>query len=311
MFGLQLGADETRATRFTTQKAEKIAEDLIIGVREASNAENACAINASKSWLLFVNNIDWTGKDDTQMQIEYMCELMSPTTKEARAGRATQLAELYVANQVKSKMTPVHAKFKNSNAKFRQQVSEWAKFYTTCSRWEAFFLFVYPHLKDRKDVSREKKLGADFMNLKTYDELRKSFVDDLPEFGNLVESMGMEAFHLLREASSVPQPVSEATRPAQNKTAKKRKRATAPKTEAKSIAAAKFAAARVNKGWYVMGEWVKAWKDNMWRDMSDKEQYDYRAGREQGGQWPEQIPKELRCNPGNKLCLLTETCHQF
>jgi hypothetical protein len=190
-------------------------------------------------------------------------------------------------------------------------VSDWAKFYTTCSRWEAFFLFVYPHLKDRKELSREKKLGADFMKMKTYDELRASFVDVLPELGALAESKGMEAFQLLREASSVPQPASAATPPAQGKAAKKRKRAPAAKPEAKAIAAAKFAAERVNKGWYVMGEWKKEWKDNMWDDMTDKEQHDYRAGRPQGGKWSEQIPPELRCNPGNKLCSLTETCEQF
>jgi hypothetical protein len=311
-FGLVVGKDDaTRCTRFTTQKPEQIREDLIIGVREATNAENASAIKATNSWPIFVNNIDWTGKDDAQMQVEFMCELMSPSSSEERAGRATQLAELFVADQVKSKMTPVLAKYKNSSASFRKQVAVWAKYYTISSRWEAFFLFLFHHLKDRADLSHDEKLGSQFMNMKTYDELRFSFVDKMPELGILAENEGMEAFNILRDAWSVPQPVSDARTPAQGKGAKKRKRAAAPKTDVKAAAAAKYAEARVHKGWYVNGVWKKEWKDNMWDDMSDKEQYDYRAGRPQGGKWSEQIPPELRCNPGNKLCSLTETCDLF
>ena len=45
--------------------------------------------------------------------------------------------------------------------------------------------------------------------------------------------------------------------------------------------------------------------------MSSREQFDYCNGHEQGGNWPDQIPPELRCKPGKNLCLLTNTFQQF
>ena len=51
-----------------------------------------------------------------------------------------------------------------------------------------------------------------------------------------------------------------------------------------------------------MGEWVKAWKSNMWIGVSPQEQYDYCNWREQECNWLYQIPPPLRCKPG-KYCV--------
>ena len=65
MMGLQLGQDESRTSRFTNQKPEKIRVELVNGVREATNAENLTMIKATNAWSIFSNNINFAGKADT------------------------------------------------------------------------------------------------------------------------------------------------------------------------------------------------------------------------------------------------------
>ena len=102
----------------------------------------------------------------------------------------------------------------------------------------------------------------------------------------------------------MPKPLSEATAPAKKK---RRRSVNVNMTDRQQVAKDKFASERSTKGWYVNGVFVKAWVSGMWKSMSDAEQHEYRNGREQGGNWPEQTPEHLQCNPGTKQRLLTTT----
>ena len=90
--------------------------------------------------------------------------------------------------------------------------------------------------------------------------------------------VGSIAFKFERNAVVVAKPVVAAP----DKT-KKRKSPVAKETKAQKLAKTNFAAERSTKGWYANGEWVKAWKANMWVEMTPQEQYDYCNEREQGG----------------------------
>ena len=71
-----------------------------------------------------------------------MAELTS-VSKNERAGRANQLAEMFAANQVKSNMCAVQSKYKNGNAKNRTELAKWGKYYEGSARWEAIFLSIF------------------------------------------------------------------------------------------------------------------------------------------------------------------------
>ena len=144
------------------------------------------------------------------------------------------------------------------------------------------------------------------MKMPSCGALRESFVDNLPGMGALVAGIGSIAFKIERNAVLVAKPLLAAPdKP------KKRKSPPAKETKAQKLAKTRFATERSTKGWYANGEWVKAWKPNMWIGVSPQEQYVCCNRREQGGNWPEQIPPELCCKPGKKLRLLTKTFQQL
>ena len=87
LMGLQLGLDESRTKRFGAQKPEKISVELIMGVRQSTNAYNMTAIKATNAWPIFNKKINYADEGDTQEQVEWVAGLMSAPQKE-RAGCA-------------------------------------------------------------------------------------------------------------------------------------------------------------------------------------------------------------------------------
>ena len=307
MLGLPVSETTAKkASKRQGQKPERIDPNLISGIRESTNAENKSMIEATNSLEIFNKNIDYSGKADVQQMVEFMAQIMD-VPEDQRAGRAKQQAELYVANQMKSKMEAVHRQYTGGTAKNREKVSDWAKHYSRCSRWEAFFLFVWEGLQIVATLTPAQKSGSNFLGIKTYDLLRLSFLECLPEMGAFVSGIGCEYFAVDRGIKGMHKPTASASLPAKPK---KRKTPPAKDCQAHKVAKTVVAAARSEKGWVALGEWANTWTPGMWLGMSDKEQYDYRNGRGQGGHWPEQIPENLRCNPGKNQCLLTKSCQQ-
>jgi hypothetical protein len=263
--------------------------NLITGIRESTNAENSAMVEATNYLDIFKNNIDYAGKADAQQHVEYMCELMDVPNNE-RAGRAKQMAELFVANQIKSKMDPVHKQL-GSAPKNRVKVSDWAKFYTKASRWEAFFVFIWEGLQGIDTLSKEQKSGSDFIGLKSYELLKLSFIDNEPEVGPYVSMVGCKHFeHML--IFDVPPP-PEISKPKKRKVAAAAKVAPPQKT-AKTVG-------NTRQIWMAQGREVNTWTAGMWDSMSESERYNYRNGRSQSGLWSSHIPVHLRCNPGKKI----------
>ena len=62
--------------------------------------------------------------------------------EEERAGRGEQLANLFAANEILSKMTSVYAKHKTGSTENCQEVEKWGKYFAMASRWGGFFLFM-------------------------------------------------------------------------------------------------------------------------------------------------------------------------
>jgi hypothetical protein len=205
-----------------------------------------------------------------------------------RAGRAKQMADLFAANQIKSKMEPVIKQFGNNNNN-RGKVAEWAKHYSKASRWEAFFLFVWEGLQGIGTLSEEQKSGSDFIGLKSYELLKLSFIDNEPEVGPYVSMVGCKHFeHTLVIEVEMPE------------IAKPKKRPRPPPKVAPAQKAAKTAD-NTRQSWMAQGEVVNQWKPGMWQSRSESEQYNYRNGRSQSGLWSGHIPEHLRCNPGKKI----------
>ena len=130
-------------------------------------------------------------------------------------------------------------------------------------------------------LAEAQKHGSEFIKLASYEELRSSFVDNPPETGALVAGLGSTAFNVECNAVFVAKSLLEAD-------SKPKKRNSPPgiETNAQKAAKTKFVAERLTRGWYAMGEWVKAWKPNMRIGTSPREQFDYCNGREQeGGNW--------------------------
>jgi len=244
-------------------------------------------VEATNYLEIFNNNIDYAGKTTVQEHVEYMAELMDVPNNQ-RAGRAKQMAELFVANQIKSKMDPVHKQFGNTN-KNRAKVAEWAKHYSKASRWEAFFLFVWEGLQGIGTLSVEQKSGSDFIGLNSYELLKLSFINNEPEVGPYVSMVGCKHFeHMLVFDVEMPE------------IAKPKKRPRPPPKDAPAQKAAKTAD-NTRQSWMAQGEVVNQWKPGMWQSMSESEQYNYRNGRSQSGLWSGHIPEHLRCNPGKKI----------
>jgi hypothetical protein len=261
---------------------------LITGIRESTNAENNAMVEATNYVDIFNNNIDYAGKTTLQEHVEYMCELMDVPNNQ-RAGRAKQMAELFVANQIKSKMDPVHKQFGNTN-KNRAEVAGWAKHYSKASRWEAFFLFVWEGLQGIGTLSRAQKSGSEFIGLPSYELLRLSFINNEPELGPYVSMVGCKHFeHML--VFDVPPP-PEITKPKKRKVPPPAKVAP-PQKAAKTVGI-------IRQTWKAQGVSVTGWTAGMWESMSETERYNYRNGRSQSGLWSTHIPVHLRCNPGKK-----------
>jgi hypothetical protein len=213
LMGLQVREETAKKSkRFTHQKPEKIDPNSIAGIRQSTNGENTCLIAATNSWALFNKNIDYSGKDDPQQMVEFMAEIMA-VPEEQRAGRAKQHAELYVANQIKSKMGAVHSRYNQSTAKNREKVSDWAKYYSRCSRWEAFFLFVWEGLQNVPTLTIAQRSGSDFMKLPSFEQLRVSFVNSLDDMGAIVSGIGSEVFDVERNFAGMHKPVRAALPP--------------------------------------------------------------------------------------------------
>jgi hypothetical protein len=246
-------------------------------------------VDATNYLEIFNKNIDYSGKKTVQEHVEYMAELMDVPNNQ-RAGRARQMAELFIANQIKSKMEPVHKQHGNTT-KNREKVSDWAKHYSRASRWEAFFLFVWEGLQDSETLSTAQKSGSDFIGLKSYELLKVSFINNEPEVGPYVSMVGCKHFeHML--IFDVPPP-PEISKP------KKRKVAAAAKVAPPQKTAKTVGNTRLN--WMAQGVPVNTWKPGTWQSMSADEQYNYRNGRSQSGLWSGHIPEHLRCNPGKKI----------
>ena len=113
------------------------------------------------------------------------------------------------------------------------------------SRGGGFFLSMWEDLQKVESLTKTHKLESDFMNLATYDDLRQSLVEFLPELGALVSSMGCTAFDVVRGAGLVLKPLLVAEAP------KKRKKPTHPGTAVQKVAKLKFAAERSSKDWFV------------------------------------------------------------
>ena len=54
-----------------------------------------------------------------------------------------------------------------------------------------------------ESLTKARKHGSDFLNVIGYDDLRKSFVNLLPEMGKLVSSLDCTAFIVVCEAGLV------------------------------------------------------------------------------------------------------------
>ena len=209
MMGLQIGQDESRTSRFTNQQSEKTETELVKGLREATNTENLTMIKATSAWPILSNNINFAGKADTQQQVEWQAELMG-APKTERAGRGKQLADLLAANQVNSHMPAVHAKYKLGNTKNHGLVAKWGKHYEAAARWEGFFLFIWKGLQTVETLTEAQKHRSEFMKLASYEELRASFVNNLPEMGALVADLVSTAFNIEGNAVFVAKPLLEA-----------------------------------------------------------------------------------------------------
>ena len=96
-------------------------------MRESINSGNATDIAATTNWKMFANNIDFPGKADPQQLVEWMCELID-VSEDERAGRGKQLASLFAANEIHSKMTAVHVKHKTGSTKDRAEVAKWGEY---------------------------------------------------------------------------------------------------------------------------------------------------------------------------------------
>ena len=289
MFGLPVGdPNNTKKSKRSAWKPERIEPNFIVGIRESTNAEKNAMVDATNYLEIFNKNIDYSGKADVQQMVEFMAQIMDVPDDE-RAGRAKQMAELFVANQMKSKMEPVLRQHGNGTAKSRDTVSDWAKHYSRASRWEAFFLFVWEGLQGNKTLSTAQKSGSDFVGLKTYELLRLSFLSMLPEVGPFVSMVGCKHFEHTVFIEVEPPAV-----------AKPKKRPRAPAKVAPAQKTAKTVGnTRLN--WMAQGVPVNTWKPGTWQSMSESEKYDYRNGRSQSGLWSDQIPEHLRCNPGKKI----------
>ena len=97
---------------------EKVSQELITAVRESINSDTTTAIATTTNWKMLANKIGFLGKADPQQLIEWTCEL-SDMPEDERAGRGKQLANLFTANEIHSKMTAVHATHKTGSTKDR------------------------------------------------------------------------------------------------------------------------------------------------------------------------------------------------
>ena len=291
MLGLPVkDAGQKTSSKRTAWKPEAINPNLIQGIRQSTNSENKAMIDATNNLEIFNKNIDYSGKADVQQMVEYMAEIMDVPDDE-RAGRAKQQAELFVANQMKSKMEPVHRQYGNGTAKSRDKVSDWAKHYSRASRWEAFFLFVWEGLQGSDTLSRAQKSGSEFIGIKTYELLKLSFIQMQPEVGPFVSMVGCKHFeHMVFIEVEKPAVVKPKKRP------RPPAKVAPPQKTAKTVDNTRL-------NWMAQGVPVNQWKPGTWQSMSESEQYDYRNGRSQSGLWSEQIPEHLRCNPGKKICV--------
>ena len=121
----------------------------------------------------------------------------------------------------------------------------------------------------------------------SYGDRRQSFVDFLPETGELVSSLGCIAFNVVRDAGLVSKLLLIAEAP------KERKKPPRPGTKPQKEDKLKFAAERPSKGWCAQGELCNTWKPNMWILMSPKSSSTTATGACTGATDPTRSPSPL------------------
>jgi hypothetical protein len=249
-----------------------VCNDDISIIEDMVNDEAQQVIHATNSMPIFFKNVDHSGWPDTQCLVEEMMENYYEDF-DPNISR-----KLYERNLHKSLMRDFHQQHPNTKPdKIKTLMEEFSSSFLVLAKWEGSFRFLF-----RGDYNRIVPTIEEVATGFGCEESTEGEEELLDEFALIRPSLSQFVQWLApggsREDEEVAKPKKKKKTLNQEacSTAKKAKTAECPV---------------VIKGYHVGGEWKTRYQPGFWGRMSEDEKMEYRAQRNERGNWPGDIPR--------------------